>query len=141
MGGVGSSILQLSNRKNPRALQIETPAGKYNTDGGFLPVFARRAVFFRFLGHSIPPIAELAVTANRRVRGANRPGNGGLRTESNHWEHLPLFLTGSRNAPFRSRSVLHPPYLELAMTAVGKVTIKAYSGEIRCSEKETRART
>ena len=59
------------------------------------------------------------------MRGANRPGNGGLRTESNLWEHLPLFLTGSRNAPFRRGSVLHAPYVELAMTAVGKVMIKA----------------
>ncbi|MEI8371485.1 MAG: hypothetical protein WCJ35_01490 [Planctomycetota bacterium] len=36
-----------------------------------------------------------------------------------------LFWIGSRNAPFCSRSVLHPPYVELAATAVGKVVINA----------------
>ena len=36
-----------------------------------------------------------------RVREANRPGNGGLRTESNPRERLSQFGTGSRNAPVR----------------------------------------
>ena len=38
--------------------------------------------------------------------------NGGLRTESNAWERLSLFWTGSRNAPQSRASVLHPPYDE-----------------------------
>ena len=50
------------------------------------------------------------VAGSCRVREANR-GNGGLRTESNRWEHVWFFWTGSRNAPFRSGSVLHPPYV------------------------------
>ena len=36
-----------------------------------------------------------------RVREANRPGNGGLRTESNPRGRLSQFGTGSRNAPVR----------------------------------------
>ena len=42
------------------------------------------------------------------MREANRPGNGGLRTESNLWEHLPLFWTGSRNAPYALRRAMLP---------------------------------
>jgi len=63
--------------------------------------------------------------SSRRVRGANQPRNGGLRTESILWENLPPFWTSSQNAPFRSQSVLHPPYFELAVTAVGKDMINA----------------
>ncbi len=36
---------------------------------------------------------------SRRVREANRRGNGGLRTESNPRERFSLFWAGSRNAP------------------------------------------
>ena len=53
--------------------------------------------------------------AGGRVREANRPGNGGfghnvpMIAESNPWENVSLFWTGSRNAPCRWGSVLHPP--------------------------------
>ena len=51
---------------------------------------------------------------NGHRAACRRPGNGGLRTASNLREHLPLFRTGSHNAPFRDFSVLHPPYVAQA---------------------------
>ena len=45
--------------------------------------------------------------------------------ESNLRKHLPLFWTGSRRRTISQPSVLHPPYVATAVTAVGKVMIKA----------------
>ena len=56
-----------------------------------------------------------------RVGAANRPGNGGLRTGSDLWEHLLLFWTGSRNAPLREGPCFTHPTVAPAVLAVGKV--------------------
>ena len=51
------------------------------------------------------------IDTNRRVRGANRRRNGGLRTESDLPQPYTMFCGGSRNAPsckdFRASPTLH----------------------------------
>ncbi len=50
-------------------------------------------------GRSGRAVEAVGHICHRRVREANRWGNGGFRTEPNARERLSLFWTGSRNAP------------------------------------------
>ncbi len=74
-------------------------------------------------GASIVTLPTASSGSRCRVREANRPGNGGLRTELNPRERLSQFGTGSRTHQFAG--IRAPPTLRPAVPAVGKVTIKA----------------